>query len=278
MLTADRVGGALVLLKAIDVAVRGPVELSSGVWLAVLTLWVAAGLVLLTSRGGFAGGRVAWGVVLLAGAGLAVDYPLELRRQHLVLLMGVALAAAVARHVDERLLLWRVQLTALYGVAALAKVNESFLGGDVLARGVVAAPLWSALLAPPPLPLLLGAGIVLIATEALLAVTPWVRRLRRPGTAVAAGFHLLALLLASTSPLVGLRLVVFGGTAVLLHAASAGLVAPGAAHPATADRRLPPPLTAAGRRRAPGAGPGPAPGLSPGPRRRRPTSRPRRAS
>ena len=223
MLTADRVGGALVLLKAVDIAVRGPVELPGGVWLAVLALWVAAGLALLTTRGGFTGGRVAWGAVLVAGAGLAVDYPLELRRQHLVLLMGVALAALVARNVDERLLLWRVQLTALYGVAALAKVNESFLGGDVLARAVVAAPLWSSLLPPPPTLLLIAAGAGLIATEAALAVTPWVRRLRRPGTLLAVGLHGVAFVV-SPEPLVALRLVVFGGTAVLLHAASAGLL------------------------------------------------------
>ncbi len=228
MLTADRVGGALVLVKAVDVAVRGPVELPSALWLAVLALWVAGGLALLTSRGGFTGGRVAWGVVLLAGAGLAVDYPLDLRRQHLVLLMGVALAAVVARHVDERLLLWRVQLTALYGVAALAKVNESFLGGDVLARAVVDAPLWSALLPSPPTLLLIAAGIALITVEAALAVTPWVRRLRRPGTLLAVGLHGVAFVV-SPEPLVALRLVVFGGTAVMLHAASAGLLL--AAHP-----------------------------------------------
>ena len=124
----------------------------------------------------------------------------------------------------ERLLLWRVQLTALYGIAALAKVNESFLGGDVLARGVIAAPLWSALLPPPPVVVLVLAGIALIATEALLAVTPWIPRLRRRGTYLAAGLHGLALPFMATSPLVGLRLVVFGGAAVLLHAASAGLV------------------------------------------------------
>ncbi len=232
MLTADRIGGALVLLKAVDVAVRGPVELPGGLWLAVLALWVAGGLALLTSQGGFTGRRVAWGAVLVAGAGLAVDYPLELRRQHLVLLMGVALAALVARDVDERLLLWRMQLTALYGVAAVAKVNESFLGGDVLARAVVAAPLWSALLPPPPTLLLIAAGFGLIASEAALAVTPWVRRLRRPGTVLAVCLHGAALVVVSPEPMVALRLVVFGGTAVLLHAVSAGLLPAAQPNPA----------------------------------------------
>ncbi len=220
MLNADRLGGALVLLKAVDVAVRGPVELPAPLWAAALAVWVAGGLGLLSGRAT----RACWAAVLLAGAGFAVDYPLELRRHHLVLLMAVALGAAVARDRAERLLLWRVELSTLYGVAALAKVNESFLGGDVLARGVVAAPLWSALLPPPPLALLLLAGVALIATEAALAVTPWVPWLRRPGTAVAAVLHGAALLLATTSPLVGLRLLVFGGTAVLLHAASADLL------------------------------------------------------
>ena len=227
MLSADRIVGALVLVKAVDVAVRGPADLPAAVWVAVLSLWVVGGSGLLAGRGGPRVARGCWALVLCGGAGIAFDYPLELRRHHLVLLMAVALGALVARNDGERLLLWRVQLSTMYGVAALAKVNESFLGGDVLARGVVAAPLWSTLFAPPPLPLLLVAGIALLATEALLAVTPWVRRLRRPGTAVALAFHVVALLLASTSPLVGLRLVVFGGTAVLLHAVSARMVTPG---------------------------------------------------
>ena len=220
MLSADRLGGALVLLKAVDVAVRGPVGLPAPLWAAALTVWVAGGVGLLTGRSP----RPCWAAVLVAGAGFAVDYPLELRRHHLVLLMAVALGAAVARDRTERLLLWRLELSTLYGVAALAKVNESFLGGDVLARGVVAAPVWSALLPSPPLALLLLAGLGLIAAEAVLAVAPWVPRLRRPGTAVAAALHGMAVVLATTSPLVGLRLVVFGGTAVLLHAASAGLL------------------------------------------------------
>ena len=223
MLTADRLGGVLVLVKAVDVAVRGPVELPTLLWAVALTAWLAGGLGLLSGRAP----RACWAAVLVAGAGFAVDYPLELRRHHLVLLMAVALGAAVARDCAERLLLWRVELSTLYGVAALAKVNESFLGGDVLARGVVAAPVWSALLPPPGLALLLLAGVGLIVTEAALAVTPWLPRLRRWGTAVAAALHLVALVVATTSPLVGLRLLVFGGTAVLLHAVSAGLVRTG---------------------------------------------------
>jgi hypothetical protein len=235
VLSADRLGGALVLVKALDVALRGPVELPTGLGAGALGGGVGGGLALLAGTLRLATARLCWAVVLIAGAGLAIDYPLELRRHHLVLLMAVALGAVVARDVAERLLLWRVQLTALYAVAALAKVNESFLGGDVLARGVVAAPLWSALLPFPPLWLLLLAGLGLIATEALLAVTPWVARLRVPGTLLAAGLHTLALLVASTSPLVALRLAVFGGTAVLLHAASAGLV-PASGAVSAADR------------------------------------------
>ena len=133
----------------------------------------------------------------------------------------------VARDDGELLLLWRVQLTALYGVAALAKLNESFLGGDVLARAALAGSVWVSPL-PPPLPLLLLAGVGLIATEGALAITPWVPRLRRRGTVVAALLHTAALLLVSSEPLVALRLLVFGGTAVLLHAVSAGMVRPDA--------------------------------------------------
>lgn len=236
MLSADRVAGALVLVKAVDVAARGPFALPTPLWATVLAVWVAGGLALLTGPRSRAASRACWGAVLLAGAGFAVDYPLDLRRQHLVLLLAVALGALVARDDAERLLLWRVELSTLYGVAALAKVNESFLGGDVLARGVVAAPLWSALL-PPPAPLLLVlAGLALLATEAALAVTPWLPRLRRPGTVAAACFHAAAVPLVATTPLVGLRLVVFGGTAVLLHAVSAGLLRVGSA-PAGAHAR-----------------------------------------
>jgi len=60
--------------------------------------------------------------------------------------------------------------------------------------------------------------------EVSLAVAPWVARLRRPGTALAVAFHSATLMLVTNDPLVGLRLVVFGGTAVLLHAASASLL------------------------------------------------------
>jgi hypothetical protein len=130
--------------------------------------------------------RACWGAVLAAGAGLAVDLPLDLRRQHLALLLGVALCAVVARDGREQLLLWRVQVSTLYGVAALAKVNESFLGGDVLAAGVALGPLGP--VAAPPAVLVLAA-VAVVVVEAGLAVTPWVRCLRRPGLVVAAGLH-----------------------------------------------------------------------------------------
>ena len=227
MLTADRVVGALVLVKAVDVVARGPVELPGPLWLAVLALWLLGGLALVAARGP-AAARTGWVAVALGGSGLAVDLPLELWRQHLVLLVAVAIAALVATNLTERLLLWRMQLSVLYGVTAIAKVNESFLGGDVLFGAVVAAPLWSSALPPPPTALLIGAGVALIATELVLAVTPWVARLRRPGTLVAACLHAAAIPLVSTDPLLALRLVVFGGTAVLLHAASARLIPIGA--------------------------------------------------
>ena len=225
MLTAARVVGALVLVKAVDVALRGPTALPTVVWLTTLALWLAAGAALVAG----CDRRPVWAAVLVAGAGFAVDLPLELRRQHLVLLMGVALAAAVARDRGERLLLWRLQLTALYGFAALAKLNESFLGGDVLATATALGPL-----GPPAVPspgALVALSVALVAVEVLLATAPWLPRLRRPGTVVAAVLHTVALVVASASALVGLRLLVFGGTAVALHAASAGLLARGPDRP-----------------------------------------------
>ena len=238
MLTAERLVGALVLLKALDVLARGPQALDPAAWALVLGAWVAGGAGLLAG-GALASHGACWAAVLLGGGGLAADYPLELRRHHLVLLLGVALAALVSRVAEERLLLWRVQLSALYGVAALSKVNESFLAGDVLASAVVDAPVWSSLLPDPPLTALVAAGALLIAVEALLAVTPWLARLRVAGAVVAALLHGPAVVLLAQEPLVALRLVVFGGTAVLLHAASAGLVPPALARSAGPPTRTP---------------------------------------
>ncbi len=206
----------LVLAKALDVLTRGPQRWP--LWLTGLLLAVVGSASLIGGRRS----RTGWTAVLLACGCWALDLPLDLRRQHLVLLAGVALAALVGRGADERLLLWRTQLTALYAFAALAKCNETFLGGDVLARAVVAAPAWSATLPVPAPWLLVAAGIGLIATEATLAVTPWIPVLRTPGTLLAVVLHGGALLLVTDSPAVGLRLVVFGGLAVLLHAVNAG--------------------------------------------------------
>lgn len=220
MLTVGRIVGALVLLKGVDLGLNGTNAL-------LLALWLAAGLLLLRDR------DLGWPVLLGAGLVLAASSPGELRRQHLVLLIGIALVATVTRDDRERLLLWRTQLSVLYGVAAVAKLNEAFLSGTVLAE---------ALRVPLPLPALLALGVGLLAVEALLAVTPWVPRLRRPGTAVAAALHGTALLVVAGGPLVTLRLVVFGGATVLLHAASAGLVRPGAApvHAASVRRSASP--------------------------------------
>lgn len=222
MLSAARVVGALVLVKAVDVVLRGPDALPAAAWVVALAVWVAGGLVLAAGRDV----RVAWAAVLVGGLAFAVDLPLELRRQHLVLLMGVALAAAVAGEPRERLLLWRLQLTTLYGFAALAKANESFLGGDVLARTTAEGPLGASAV-PSPVGLI-AVSVAFVVVEVLLAVTPWVAGLRRFGTGVAAVLHTVGLVVASASPLVGLRLLVFGGVAVALHAASAGLLPAGA--------------------------------------------------
>jgi hypothetical protein len=208
VLSSSRVLGALVLVKAADVALR------DGALLPLL-VWSTAGVALLTGRNG----RAWWAALLVAGAGLAADLPLDLRRQHLVLLMGVALVGAVTADDAERLRLWRLQLTALYAFAALAKLNETFLSGSVLAAALDGGPV--------PLPrlpvlVLVALGVALVAVEALLAVTPWV--LQRLGLLLAVGLHGTALLVVGGGSLVTLRLVVFGGTAVLLHAVSAGVV------------------------------------------------------
>lgn len=220
VLTADRLVGGLVLLKAVDVLLRGPQELPAPVWVVVLATWVTAGAGLVAAPA-----RAAWAGVLVAGVGLAADLPLELRRQHLVLPLGVALAALVAADDRERLLLWRTQLTVLYGVAALAKLNASFLSGDVLAVTLATGPLGVV----PPAALLVLVGAALVVAEAGLATALWRPDLHRAGLAVAVLLHLVALPVAGADPLVALRLVVFGGTAVVLWAACAGAVRPSAA-------------------------------------------------
>ncbi len=199
MLTAGRVVGALVLLKATDLLGAPPL---------VLAALVLGGVLLLLGREG-------WLLVLAGGLGVLATAPVELRRQHLVLLVAVALVATVTRDDGERLLLWRTQLSALYGIAALAKLNEAYLSGTVLTL---------ALRPSLPLAVVVALGVGLVAVEVLLVVTPWVPRLRRPGTAVAAALHGSALLVVAGGPAVTLRLLVFGGAAVLLHAVSAGLV------------------------------------------------------
>lgn len=215
MLTFPRVIGALVLLKAVDVALRGPGELPPVAWAAALGLWLAGGAALTIGRTG----RTPWAAVLVAGLALAADVPLELRRQHLVLLVGVALVGAVTTDDGERLLLWRLQLSALYAFAAVAKLNETFLSGSVLAGALTGGPV-----PLPRLPLLVLVllGVLLIAVEVLLAASPWV--LQRVGLLVAVALHGTALLVIGGGPLVTLRLVVFGGTAVALHAVAAGTV------------------------------------------------------
>lgn len=214
MLTPERLLGAVVLLKAVDVVDRGP---SSPLFAVVLLAWAAAGVAVLLRPS-----RAAWSVLAVTGVLLAVDFPGDLRRQHLVLLIGLAVAAAVARDAAERRLLWRTQLTVLYAVAALAKANETFLGGDVLALALVTGPLG---LLPPPW-LLAALSAALVATEAALAVLLWVRP--RAALVVAAALHAGALVVASADGRVGLRLVVFGGAAVLACAAAARPARPAA--------------------------------------------------
>lgn len=218
MLTAARAVGVLVLVKVVDVAARGPAELPAVGWAVALAVFAAGGLGLVL----VGACRACWVAVAAGAVGIALDLPLELRLQHLVLVLGVAVAAAVSLGPVEQLVLWRLQLSALYGVAALSKLNETFLSGNVLSQAVFAAPSWSSVLPRPPLAVVVLAGVALVATECLLAVAPWVTRLRGPGALLAVAFHTATLLLVTDAPVVGLRLVVFGGTAVVLHAASAG--------------------------------------------------------
>ena len=216
MLTADRLIGGIVLLKAVDVTVRGPSG-ATGLWAIAAGVLAVGGALLIADRP-----RAGWLVALAGCAAIVVEQPLELRLQHTVLLAWAALGAYVARGEAERLLLWRVLVSTLYGVAALAKVNESYLSGDALALALSGAPFGTGLVPLPPPALLVSLAVALVAVEILLAAIPWVSRLAGPGFACAVVFHLLAVPLAGVEPLVALRLVVFGGTSLVLLAACTG--------------------------------------------------------
>ena len=197
------------LLKAVDLVLTDVTPLA-------VVPWTVAGALLLLGRDR----AVVWAVLLGSAVGVCVDARVELTWQHTVLLAFVALAALVARDATERLLLWRVQVSVLYGVAALAKVNESFLGGGVLAVSLRDGPLG----AFPGPSLLVAMSVAVVASEAALAVSPWVARLRRPALLLGVLLHGGALVLLPPAPLVGLRLVFFGGLGVVLLAGSAGVV------------------------------------------------------
>lgn len=216
MLTADRLLGGLVILKACDVVVRGPAA-SPLPWLVAVGVLAVGGVLLLTGRP-----RAGWPVVLAGCAAVVVEQPLELRLQHIVLLAWAALGALVARESAERLLLWRVLVSTLYGVAALAKFNESYLSGDVLGLSLARAPFGTGLIPLPPPALLVGLSVALVAAELLLAATPWLPPMTNIGLAVAAAFHALAVPLAGAEPLVAVRLLVFGGASLVLLAACTG--------------------------------------------------------
>jgi hypothetical protein len=211
VLTLGRVVAVLVAVKAVDVAERGALALPVALWVLSLALLLAGAAVLAFGRE-----PVGWAGVLAGCVLAAVDFPADLRRQHLVLLLAVAVVGLVARDDGERLLLLRVQVSALYGTAALAKLNASFLGGDVLGFAVREAPFGTGLLGVPPTPVLLAGSLGLVAVEALLAAAPWWRRLHLPALLLAAAFHLVALPVAGVDAGVTLRLVVFGGTSMAL--------------------------------------------------------------
>jgi hypothetical protein len=210
VLTLGRVVAVLVAVKAVDVAARGALALPAALWVLSLALLLTGAAVLAFGRE-----TVGWAGVLAGCVLAAVDFPGDLRRQHLVLLLAVAAVGLVARDDGERLLLLRVQVSALYGTAALAKLNASFLGGDVLGLAVRDAPFGTGLLGVPPTPVLLAGSLGLVAVEALLAAAPWWRRLHLPAL-------LLALPVAGVDAGVTLRLVVFGGTSMALLCAVTG--------------------------------------------------------
>ena len=151
------------------------------------------------------GWRVPWtGVGLATVMGLVMSTDQQLYSNHLYLMVLLALLltwadsgatwSADARRVGPRdvvsglpVLLLKLQLTAVYLFAALAKINPSFLSGEVLAshQGGALVQLPGSLIVPS----ILGpVAVAAVVTEAFLALAPWTR-IRGAVPFVAVVFH-----------------------------------------------------------------------------------------
>lgn len=89
------------------------------------------------------------------------------------------------------LALMRIQVSVVYGYAGLAKVNEQFFSGEVLAHYMDRAVLpFVSGLAASPLLVLMALSLSVVALELYIAAAVWSRRLRPSAFALAVPLHI----------------------------------------------------------------------------------------
>ena len=162
----------------------------------VFVVWVAAAVALMLGYRG----RAAAAVVAAAGA-VTMSSDQHLYSNHLTLMIVLSVLLAVAqpsaawsldaRHGRGRQTIpyWPVwllmmQISTVYGFTAIAKMNHSWLSGEVL-DGHFRAPL-----SDLPIELLSAAAIATVVTELFLAFALWSDRLRPWAFPVGLGLHL----------------------------------------------------------------------------------------
>lgn len=195
---------ALVLLKAVDVALIGPRLLPS--LLAIgLTTALLGGVadVLFAARAAHPTrtARLGW---LLIAAAVAVMLAGPLYRNHVFFLAWVTVILALFGDRAHRRLLLTTHLSVVYTFAAITKLNPLWLSGESLAS-------WGARLFGVSV---IAAAIATVVVEAVLAVAVW--RPNRGVVVIATGMHLAFIVGVAGGPYSLLRLVVFNGASIAL--------------------------------------------------------------
>ncbi len=217
---------ALVLLKAVDVALIGPRLLAPALAVALTGLLVLGSVTVLavpfverrlsaSRRGSDIGrarlaptgtrpARIAQLGWLLIAAAVAVMLAGPLYRNHVFFLAWVTVILALFGDRAHRRLLLTTHLSVVYTFAAITKLNPLWLSGESLAS-------WGARLFGVSV---IAAAIATVVVEAVLAVAVW--RPNRGVVVIATGMHLAFIVGVAGGPYSLLRLVVFNGASIAL--------------------------------------------------------------
>ena len=175
-------------------------EPSAGLIDAILLLWIVFAVAL--TIGLFARPAAA-GLAVVAAAAMALDF--QAYSNHLALLVALSALLALgspsaAWSLDARLgrsragipywpvFLIKLQIATMYGYAAVAKINGTFLGGEVFAARW--RPRVTELVEPLGDPFLIAAAILTVLAEGFLAMALWNARLRPVALPLGVGLHL----------------------------------------------------------------------------------------